>query len=579
MICIGLVEERRGAFLTHHRGAGENGGQGTAPGEQIGRLDLELVGYGGERKRRAGADANAVDLDEGIARRGAEIDHDVSMIEQPGPGGVRRRDGHGFGDRCHRDHRHASILGSPRDLDWHGAAPADAEHDERIVGPKAVVGQDDLGEPLDPLDEHRLTLAVRSNDLGVEGHRQLGDGVKAGVGAVAGEHLLCGDAAVPAAKEMDEASSGDGVGTYGRGLGDGVHLGGLELIEETPRLVKPPAAHPALLVVCRQATFASRMRYLGLDLGGTNIKGAVVDVDPESAPTVLATGSTKTQAEGGPEAVAQRMIGHGSTMAEEHGPFAAVGVGVPGLFDFETGEVIFLTNFPGEWEGFPLRDVIAEGLGTEATLINDARAFTLAEATVGAGRGCSTVACFTLGTGIGGGLFIDGKLHLGAYGVAGELGHQTVEPDGPVCGCGNRGCLEAVARPPVIAAAAGRKTMEDVVDGAAEGDPASVAALEQATAYLGIGIANILTVVGPERIVIGGGAATAGSALLDPIRAAVKERVTLVPPDQVEIVQAELGYEAGAIGAALAAFEGPPDVPRFRGGEIPSARLRREEGD
>lgn len=319
------------------------------------------------------------------------------------------------------------------------------------------------------------------------------------------------------------------------------------------------------------------MRYLGLDLGGTNIKGAVIEVDADATPSVIATGSTETLAEGGPVSVVRRMIELGSSMADEHGPFAGAGIGVPGLFDFESGEVIFLTNLPGEWEGYPLRATIADGLGIAATLINDARAFTLAEATVGAGRGCSSVVGFTLGTGIGGGLFINGRLHLGAFGVAGEVGHQTVAPDGPVCGCGNRGCLEAVARPPAIAAAAGRETMEEVIEGAAAGDPASVAALDQAVTYLGIGIANVLTMVGPERVVIGGGAATAGAALLDPIRSAVRDRVTLVPPDQIEIVAAELGNEAGAIGAALAAVETPTKDQRFLAGEIPSAATRREE--
>jgi glucokinase len=319
------------------------------------------------------------------------------------------------------------------------------------------------------------------------------------------------------------------------------------------------------------------MRYLGLDLGGTNIKGAVVDVEPEAAPSLIATSATATQADRGPAAVAQRMIDLGQEMANEHGPIAGVGIGVPGLFDFDSGKVIFFTNLPGDWEGYPLRATIADGLDVPATLINDARAFTLAESTLGAGRGCSTVACFTLGTGIGGGLFINGELHFGAFGVAGELGHQTVAPDGPICGCGNRGCLEAMTRPPVIAAAAGRETMEDVIVGAEEGDPASIAALEQATTYLGIGIANILTMIGPERVVIGGGAATAGDALLDPIREAVRERVTLVPPDRIEIVPAQLGYEAGAIGAALAAVATPTKDQRFLAGAIPSAKIRREE--
>jgi glucokinase len=269
------------------------------------------------------------------------------------------------------------------------------------------------------------------------------------------------------------------------------------------------------------------------------------------------------------------MIALGGDMARTYGPFGGVGIGVPGLFDFDSGEITFFTNLPGAWEGFPLRATIAEGLGVAATLINDARAFTLAEATVGAGRGCSTVACITLGTGVGGGLFINGELHFGAFGIAGELGHQTVAPDGPVCGCGNPGCMEALTRAPVIAAAAGRTTMEDVLAGVSAGDPACVAAFRQAATYLGIGLANIVTMIGPERIVIGGGVAEAGDALLDPIRDAVRSRVTLVPPEQVMIVGAELGSTAGAIGAALAAVESPTRNRRFLAGDFPSARIRR----
>jgi len=185
----------------------------------------------------------------------------------------------------------------------------------------------------------------------------------------------------------------------------------------------------------------------------------------------------------------------------------------------------------------------------------------------------------TLGTGVGGGLFINGELHFGAFGMAGEIGHQTVVPDGPTCGCGNPGCMEALTRAPVIASAAGRTTMEEVLAGVGAGDPACVAAFRQAAAYLGIGLANIITVIGPERIVIGGGVAEAGDALLDPIREAVRARVTLVPPERISIVAAELGSAAGAIGAALAAVESPTRDKRFLAGDLPSARIRRAAPD
>ncbi|MGI9647319.1 MAG: ROK family protein [Acidimicrobiia bacterium] len=319
------------------------------------------------------------------------------------------------------------------------------------------------------------------------------------------------------------------------------------------------------------------MRYLGLDLGGTNVKAAVLDVEAGGSPVVQATETRPTGAGEGPAAVTAGMIALGTDMARIHGPFAGVGVGVPGLFSFDTGDITFFTNLPGVWEGFPLRATIAEGLGVPATLINDARAFTLAEATVGAGRGCANVAALTLGTGVGGGLFINGELHFGAFGIGGELGHQTVAPDGPICGCGNRGCMEALTRASVITAAAGRPTMEDVLEGVATGDPDCEAALHSAATYLGIGLANIITVIGPERIVIGGGVAEAGDALLDPIRQAVRARVTLVPPEQVTVVAAELGATAGAIGAALAAVDSPTRDRRFLAGDFPSAQIRRAE--
>ena len=316
-------------------------------------------------------------------------------------------------------------------------------------------------------------------------------------------------------------------------------------------------------------------RYLGLDLGGTNIKAAVIEsADP---PVVVHTASAPTQAAEGPEAVAERMVRIGRDLAAEVGPIDGLGAGVPGLFDFDTGVITFFTNLPGAWGGFPLRATLAAGLRMPATLINDARAFTLAEATLGAGRGCATVACITLGTGVGGGLFINGELHFGAFGIAGELGHQTVHPDGPTCGCGNPGCMEALTRASAIAAAAGRSTIEEVLAGADDGDPACQAALAEAARYFGIGLANVVTTVGPERIVVGGGVAEAGDALLGRIRQAVQDRVTLVPPDQVEIVAAALGAGAGAIGAALAAIESPTKDQRFLAGDFKSAQLRRGE--
>jgi glucokinase len=289
---------------------------------------------------------------------------------------------------------------------------------------------------------------------------------------------------------------------------------------------------------------------LGLDLGGTNIKVSIMEPDSDGYHVVFVE-ERPTRAGQGPETVAANLV----EAARGHirdGTIGSIGLGVPGLFDLATGVIELFPNLPGKWEGFPLRTTIEQALDTPITMINDARAFTLAEGTMGAGKGFRIVACLTLGTGIGGGIMIDGRIHLGAFGVAGEIGHQTIDPYGPICGCGNRGCVEAMARADVLTELAGLPTAEEVYRAAAEGDPRSIAAIDQVANALGIGLANVVTLVGPDRIVIGGGIAEGGDLVLDPIRHAIRDRVTLVPTDRIEVVPAALGKWAGAHGAALA---------------------------
>jgi glucokinase len=293
-------------------------------------------------------------------------------------------------------------------------------------------------------------------------------------------------------------------------------------------------------------------RYLGLDLGGTNIKAVILD-DSGPVPRVIESSSRPTMADGGPDVVVERIVGAGRAMLDEFGPVRGAGLGVPGLFDRAAGTAVLFPNLPGPWPGHSLRDPVARGLELPTTLINDARSFTLAEGTVGAGRGSRTLVCVTLGTGVGGGIMIDGELHLGAWGVAGEIGHQTVVPNGPLCGCGNRGCAEALTKADVLARLAGRPTAEDVYSGASAGDERCRSAVATVAGYLGIAMANTVTVLGPDRIVVGGGIVAAGEQVLGPIRQAVRNRVTLVPTDEVQVVAAALGSGAGAIGAALAA--------------------------
>jgi glucokinase len=273
----------------------------------------------------------------------------------------------------------------------------------------------------------------------------------------------------------------------------------------------------------------------------------VLDVETR---TVIADGSFETHAELGPAAVLERVAERGRELAAEHAPVDCAGVGMPGPLDLERGRTIFLGNLPG-WVDVPVVEPLERLLGLPVGLINDARAFTLAELEVGAGRGCRTMVGLTIGTGIGGGVVVDGRLLLGMNGTIGELGHQAIVPDGPPCGCGSHGCLEALAAGPAIARAAGKTTPEEVVEAARAGDRRALEVLEQAGTYLGIGIANVVLTIGPERVVVGGGVAEAGDLILEPARRELGRRVTMMPLDRIAVIPAELGTHAGAIGAAL----------------------------
>jgi glucokinase len=248
-----------------------------------------------------------------------------------------------------------------------------------------------------------------------------------------------------------------------------------------------------------------------------------------------------------------------------------IGVGVPGAIDMERGRTLFLPNLAGQWRNVPLADSLAGHTHLPVRIINDARAMTVGEWKFGAGRGVDTVACYTLGTGIGGGLIINGRLHLGIGGAAGELGHVTIDMHGPKCGCGANGCVEAYASGPAIAAMGmkavvqgattriaelcggdlNRITPELICQAAIEGDSIAKDIYEQAGFYIGVSVASIVTAVNPRRIVIGGGVAAAGEVILDPIRRTVQTRVCLTDLKHVQVVLAELGNSAGLIGAAV----------------------------
>jgi glucokinase len=301
---------------------------------------------------------------------------------------------------------------------------------------------------------------------------------------------------------------------------------------------------------------ASR-RHLGIDLGGTNCKWVVLEQSDDDW-TVLDRGQVMTAAADGPDAVIGRFVDIGRAARERWPELCTIGIGVPGLYDPLTGDARFLVNFPGGWRGVPIGPPVCDALGVPTALINDARAFGLAELRLGAGRGASSMVGMVLGTGVGGVIAIDGKVHLGHDGTAGELGHQTIDPDGPSCNCGNHGCLEAFARADRIAEACGTPTVEAAVIAAHEGDARARAGLTRVGTYLGIGIANLIAIVSPDRVVVGGGVAAADALLLDPMRAEIARRVTTTALTEVDIVTAELGTWAGAIGAGVHGADAAP---------------------
>ena len=312
-------------------------------------------------------------------------------------------------------------------------------------------------------------------------------------------------------------------------------------------------------------------KYIGCDLGGTNLRAAIVDVETGS---VLHQMSIPTLAREGHDAVIKRMAHLCLQVIESAGmeksEIGGIGIGAPGVLDLEKGETLFLPNLAGAWRHVPLRDTLAKQTGLPVALLNDVRSITNGEWRFGAGRGLDTVAVFAIGTGIGGGLVINGQLHLGLGGTGGELGHITIDYNGPRCGCGKYGCLEAYASGPAIAAMGlkavtqglttriadlsendlNRITPKLIEEAAQTGDEIAIEIYEKAGFYLGVTAANVCVAVGPRRIIIAGGVSRAGDLLLNPMRRTLLERVSVMPVEQVEVVRSQLGDNAGVLGAA-----------------------------
>ena len=304
-----------------------------------------------------------------------------------------------------------------------------------------------------------------------------------------------------------------------------------------------------------------------IDLGGTSVRAAVVDANGGVAGFV----SGSTEASRGPDAVIERIVAtlHDALAraSVDISELVAVGIGAPGPLDWETGVIHEAPNLPG-WRDVPLVARVAEAAGLPTFLENDANAAALAECQYGVGRGSRNMLYVTVSTGVGGGLILDGDLWHGAHGSAGEFGHMTVDFDGPLCDCGNRGCVEVLASGPDIAAWVGEQiaasrasvlagrsdlTGRDVVEAAQQGDELAVCALARAGRAVGFGVINVAHLVNLDMAVIGGGIANAGALLFDPLRATVRPHLLESTAPNLRIEPWSLGENVGLLGAAAAA--------------------------
>lgn len=311
----------------------------------------------------------------------------------------------------------------------------------------------------------------------------------------------------------------------------------------------------------------------GVDLGGTKILSAVTTPDGR----ILGSYRCPTEAAQGPDAVIERMVASVRRAAAKadlrEGDLRGVGICAPGPCDLRRQVVTHPPNLPG-WNDVPVSRMVGEALGLPALLENDANAAAYGEYRFGAGRPYRHMVYITISTGIGGGLIIDGSIYTGASGGAGEVGHMTLEEKGPLCGCGRRGHLEALAsgtaiareadallnkgRCPVLARLVkkGRPLNAETVHLAAQqGDADARGVIERAGHYLGLGLANIINLFNPQAIVIGGGLVGMGDMILGPARAAARKQSFAECFSDVKILKARLRERAGVRGVAALAAE------------------------
>ncbi|MEJ7824425.1 MAG: ROK family protein [Solirubrobacteraceae bacterium] len=313
---------------------------------------------------------------------------------------------------------------------------------------------------------------------------------------------------------------------------------------------------------------------IGVDLGGTKLLAGAVDpaLNVHHRATRPARGEDQSRVL---DTVVAAIGEIRDAIEGASGAVEAIGIGIPCLIDAERGVAVMAVNLP--LSDVPFGDLLAERVGLPVFVDNDANAAMLAEWRFGAASGARDAALLTLGTGIGGGLVLGGVLQRGSQGAGAELGHMVVQADGPRCqgSCPNRGCLEAMCSGTALVREAGRIARERPASGlgraladgrdvsgplvtelAHEGDSAALEALALIGGWLGVGIANLVNMLNPDVVVIGGGVIAAGELLLEPARAVVAERALSPSKEHVEIVPARFGAESGMLGAAALALDG-----------------------
>jgi glucokinase len=294
---------------------------------------------------------------------------------------------------------------------------------------------------------------------------------------------------------------------------------------------------------------------IGIDLGGTNLKIALLSTRYNILYKRVLSTTTFTTKRLLVNAIARAI---GDCMRRYNlrkKDIAGVGLGVPGPVDTRAGVVHFFPNIPG-WHDVGLKKILAQRTGLSIYLDNDANCMCLAEYTVGAAHGTANAVCITLGTGVGGGIIIEGKLYRGSTYVAGEIGHIPLNEQGPRCNCGGIACLERyVGNNQILQEVqrvfGRRMSLEYASNLAAKGNARARAIWRNAGAHLGVAIAGAVNLLNPDIVVIGGGLANAGSVLFDEIRRVLRSRAMSVQASHVRICKAALGSEAGLVGAAI----------------------------